>query len=107
MLIFLSLSFYPDLEASFDKLEEQKMGIIHGKGVYHPSCTTNLYLDDKTLLKEKLFTEEIAEMKQHNNTKGLRQQLLKSQVWEYNYDIAVYRASDFEVEKSFYKGFSK
>lgn len=72
---------HPALEASFNRLEEKNKWLLStGKVVEntlykfsksclvdHPSCSMILDLDDKTYLKEKLFTqEEITEMKQKN-----------------------------------------
>ncbi|OBZ86059.1 hypothetical protein A0J61_05886 [Choanephora cucurbitarum] len=70
---------HPTLEASFNRLEEKNKWLLStGKVVEdtlykfskscivdRPSCSMILHLDDKTYLKEKLFTqEETTEMKQ-------------------------------------------
>lgn len=129
---FLVARFHPALEASFHRLEEKNKWILStGKVVEdvlnklsksclvdHPSCSMILDLDDKTYIKEGLFTqEEIVEMKQKNligfvdtlptdlanyingfncdNAKELRAQLLKVQDWEHNYDSKKYHDFDW------------
>ncbi|KAI7889881.1 uncharacterized protein EV154DRAFT_268247 [Mucor mucedo] len=124
--------FHPALEASFHRLEEKNKWILStGKVVEdvlnklsksclvdHPSCSMILDLDDKTYIKEGLFTqEEIVEMKQKNligfvdtlptdlanyingfncdNAKELRAQLLKVQDWEHIYDSKKYHDFDW------------
>lgn len=120
------------LEASFRQLENEKKwvlstckvveDVLYGFSksclVDHPSCSMILDLDDKTYLKENLFTEEeIMEMKETNtigfvetlpkdladyinsfncdNAKDLREQLSKLYDWERNYDIKKHHNFDW------------
>lgn len=115
---------HPTIEANFSKLEEEKKwklstGKIVEDTLYefgklclvdHPACSMILDLQDKSYLKEGVFTEEeIEEMKlknaiqfispipkeladyintfNHTNIKDLRTELLKVHDWETNYSI--------------------
>lgn len=115
---------HPAIEAAFSKLEEEKKwklstGKIVEDALYefgkqclvdHLACSMILDLQDKTYLKECVFTEaEIEEMKIKNpiqfispipkelatyinafnltNVKDIRAELLKVQDWEINYSI--------------------
>ncbi|KAI7899290.1 uncharacterized protein BX663DRAFT_564104 [Cokeromyces recurvatus] len=116
---------HPTIESAFNKLDEEKKwklsaGKIVEDALYvfgeqclvdHPACSMILDLEDKTYLKECVFTEaEIEEIKKKKNsiqfishipeklatyinafnltnTQNLRDELLKAQDWKSNYSI--------------------